>query len=89
MRGICYLNIIRLNLYDYDPPVTGKSSDASESQNLICCHKINAPPHSFKQVILKQFNSRSFFDQGPFFFLDNDILLIFIDHGNDLLILNR
>lgn len=88
MRGICYLNIIRLNLYDYDPPVTGKSSDASESQSLICCHKINAPLHSFKQVILKQFNSGSFFDQGSFF-LDNDILLIFIDHGNDLLILNR
>lgn len=88
MRGICNLNIIRLNLYDYDPPVTGKSSDVSESQNLICCHKINAPPHSFKQVILKQFNSRSFFDQGSFF-LDNDILLNFIDQGNDLLILNR
>ena len=41
-----------------------------------------------KQVILKQFNSRSFFDQGSFF-LDNDILLNFIDQGNDLLILNR
>lgn len=67
MRGICYLNIIRLNLYDYDPPVTGKGSHASESQSLICCHKINAPLHSFKQVILKQFNSRSFFDQGSFF----------------------
>lgn len=88
MRGICYLNIIRLNLYDYDPPVTGKSSHPSESQSLICCHKINAPLHSFKQVILKQFNSRSFFDQGSFF-LDNDILLNFIDQGNDLLILNR
>ena len=88
MRGICYLNIIRPNLYDYDPPVTGKSSDASENQNLICCHKINAPPHSFKQVILKQFNSRSFFDQGSFF-LDNDNMLNFIDQGNDLLILNR
>lgn len=88
MRGICYLNIIRLNLYDYDPPVTGKSSHASESQSLICCHKINAPLHSFKQVILKQFKSRSFFDQGSFF-LDNDILLNFIDQGNGLLILNR
>lgn len=88
MRGICYLNIIRLNLHDYDPPVTGKSSHASESQSLICCHKINAPLHSFKQVIPKQFNSRSFFDQGSFF-LDNDILLNFIDQGNDLLILNR
>lgn len=88
MRGICYLNIIRLNLYDYDPPVTGKSSHASESQSLICCHKINAPLHSFRQVILKQFNSRSFFDQGSFF-LDNNILLNFIDQGNDLLILNR
>lgn len=88
MRGICYLNIIRLNLYDYDPPVTEKSSHASESQSLICCHKINAPLHSFRQVILKQFNSRSFFDQGSFF-LDNDILLNFIDQGNDLLILNR
>lgn len=88
MRGICYLNIIRLNLYDYDPPVTGKSSHASESQSLICCHKINAPLHSFKQVILKQFNSRSFFDQGSFF-LDNNILLNFIDQGNGLLILNR
>ena len=88
MRGICYLNIIRLNLYDYDPPVTGKSSHASESQSLICCHKIDAPLHSFKQLILKQFNSRSFFDQGSFF-LDNDILLNFIDQGNGLLILNR
>ena len=88
MRGICYLNIIRINLYDYDPPVTGKSSHASESQSLICCHKINAPLHSFKQVILKQFNSRSFFDQGSLF-LDNDILLNFIDQGNDLLLLNR
>lgn len=88
MRGICYLNIIRLNLYDYDPPVTGKSSHASESQSLICCHKINTPLHSFKQVILKQFNSRSFFDQGSFF-LDNNILLNFIDQGNGLLILNR
>lgn len=88
MRGICYLNIIRINLYDYDPPVTGKSSHASESQSLICCHKINAPLHSFKQVILKQFNSRSFFDQVSFF-LDNDILLNFIDQGNDLLLLNR
>lgn len=26
MRGICYLNIIRLHLLDYDPPVTEKSS---------------------------------------------------------------
>lgn len=67
MAGICYLNIIRLHLLDYDPPVTEKCSHASESQSFICRHKINAPLHSFKQVILKQFKGRSFFDQGSFF----------------------